>query len=714
MPLYFQSQMRYGSEMWFQPFLMYAAAASVAVFGLTEGTIRLPMALAGIVDVVLVYFIARLLFNRESVAIAAAVLMALAPAHFIHGRVAMDFQAPLPFMLAWLLCLLSYLRRSHPALLVGAGLLLGIGLYTYIAAYMLMPIYALLTFAVLYWRREPLSRYGLFAAAFIVPALCCVPFLLRHPTVLHDVFWHYERDKPQTAGTLDLMVAHFTGGRFRDAASLYWRFWNPRFLFVDGPQSMWVAGAFLLPTAGLLAVGVLRVLRGPAAVAVLLIGGLLTAPVPASLVGDPDAIHRAAAVLPFGVLLAVAGLDYLSAAQDWRARTIAFGAIWTVVIGLAIGYHDRLPLAQAFVRAATVPVAVAGLYMLLRHTAFVRFEVWLAVVAFATLGVLQVGYFVLGYAVTAWASAALLVMFALAVGVNASADRRVGEAVAIAALAAASSHFMYAYADYSQLRRVQFIPAGAVVLAVRFIYAACAVGTVAAGALLLRRVAADRLSLRWHAVLMAATIVVTQIAYFHVDYFADGRIRLIHAAAILVLAVAGAALFATSSAAPSLRLGRLTAVALLGLASIQFTYFYADYLTRYRARSGNGEPEGYTGVVWETVIERARLRSVPEIYLGNVGPYGFGDLYWTFFAIKHHRQDLLARTVSNPEFEPDRVRNLPPASLVITSPSPQTDTIIDRMLTSGELGGKTLVAAPDGLSTFWVLETGGRTSRSIP
>src|SRR5438034_10917863 len=102
MPLYFQSQMRYGSEMWFQPILMYAAALSVKVSGLSEGTIRLPMALAGVVDVVLVYFIGRLLLRRELPAIAAAVLLALTPAHFIHSRVAMDFQPPLPFRLRWL------------------------------------------------------------------------------------------------------------------------------------------------------------------------------------------------------------------------------------------------------------------------------------------------------------------------------------------------------------------------------------------------------------------------------------------------------------------------------------------------------------------------------------------------------------------------------------------------------------------------------------
>src|SRR5687767_5298167 len=46
LPLYIQSPMRYGSEMWFQPFLMYTTALTIKIASLSEGTIRLPMALA--------------------------------------------------------------------------------------------------------------------------------------------------------------------------------------------------------------------------------------------------------------------------------------------------------------------------------------------------------------------------------------------------------------------------------------------------------------------------------------------------------------------------------------------------------------------------------------------------------------------------------------------------------------------------------------------
>lgn len=713
LPLYFQTQMRYGSEMWFQPVLMYAITLSVKLLGLSEGTIRLPMALAGVADVVLVYFIGRLLFGRELLAVAAAVLLALTPAHLINSRIAMDFQAPLPFILGWLLCLLLYMRRGNPRLLSAAGMLLGIGVYSYIAAYMLMPIYALLTCVVLYLRREPLKNYGVLAIGFILPVLCCLPYLSAHPSVLHDVFWHYAREKPQDASAADLLAGFVSLDRFATAVSVYWRFWGPRFLFIDGPHAMWVAGAFLVPASGLLAAGLLHAPRRSVSIAVLLIGGLLTAPIPASLVGDVDAIHRAAAVLPFGVLLAVLGLDALWSSESWRARSVGFVAVWGIVIGLAVLYHDVLPRAQAMNRAASVPLVVAGLYLLSRDALVGRARpAALAIATIVTLGSMEIAYAVFSYSTVILVSAGLVVI-ALVSGLPAAPlDRRVPPVAAALVLAAASSLFMYAYADYSGIHRVQMIPASAIVLAVRLLYTSCGLAVIVGVALLLRRIAFDGLSPSSVCAYLAVTIGSLQFAYFHIDFFRDYRWRLLHAIVVLAVAAAAARL-AKGLSGSRLALGPLTAAAMLGVVSIQFSYFYVDYFTHYRARSGNFEPEGNGRVAWEAVIDRAQQRSVPAIYLGSVGPYGFGDLYWSFYAIKHHREDLLTRTVSDVSFTPGRIRALPDASLVVTSPSPERDVTIDRMVAAGEVRSKTLVTAPDGVSRFWILETAARIAMAV-
>ena len=85
------------------------------------------MVVAGIADVVLMYLVARRLFRRKLPAATAAVLLALSPAHFVFSRCALDYLAPLPFILLWLLCLLSYDRFGHRGQLLAAGLALGFG-----------------------------------------------------------------------------------------------------------------------------------------------------------------------------------------------------------------------------------------------------------------------------------------------------------------------------------------------------------------------------------------------------------------------------------------------------------------------------------------------------------------------------------------------------------------------------------------------------------
>lgn len=704
LPLYTQSPMRYGSEMWFQPALMYSAALSVKLFGLSEGTVRLPMTLMAIIDVVLMYFVARRLFKRELPAIGAAILLAVTPAHYIHSRVAMDFQAPLPFLLAWLLFALTYFDERRVGWLVAAGLSLGLGLYTYIAAYMWMPVYGILTVIALLVRRDSIGRTALFVGACAVPALLCIPFLLSHPTVIRDVMWHYDREQPQTAAGADLFLTYFDVERFGRAAMVYARFWSPRFLFIDGPNALWSAGVFLLPMAGLVVVGIAVTLRRARPESILLLGGLLTAAIPASLVGDLDAIHRASAVLPFAVLIAVTGLESLRHGTSAAMNTIAFVAIWSVMIVLASAFHGQFPLAQASIRAATVPLATSALCALLwssGHGVLGRARFWL--VAGAAAGLMQIAYVAVGFDRVAWMSA-IVSAAALLASVNLEPGDNRRSVIAGALLATAFSHFMFAHAEFSIFRRIGFIPATAVIMTVRFLYTCAALAVFVA---IYRRVFAARSNWREPAMVwaLAFAVIAVQAAYFHVSYFTDHRLRTAHAFAVIAGIALVVALTMRSGSFMS-ALPRLAAAGVLGAMTIQFAYFSADFFTRYRAHAGHFDTEGNQRIVWEAVADEATRRQVPAIYMGSVGPYGFADLYWQFYATKRNRLDLLSRTTADPTLDLQRVRALPPLSLVVTSPSPEIDDALTRLTTAGEVRSRKLLVAPDGRSKFWLIETG--------
>jgi 4-amino-4-deoxy-L-arabinose transferase-like glycosyltransferase len=711
LPLYFQMDLpKQGRPMWFQPILVYAIAIALKVLPFSEATIRLPMAIAGVVNVVLIYLVSRQLFGRELFAIAAAGLLALTPAHFLYSRYAMDFQAPLPFLLGWLLCVALYLKRPAPRLLFAAGLLLGIGVYSYIAAAFFMPLYFLLTCVVLVMRRETLTRIGILAAGFALPLLLIIPALIRNPTLLRDVAVHYQPDAaPATTGAAESFATLIAPSQLAEAASLFGGFWNPRFLFIDGPlrftEATWLVGVFLLALAGLLVVGIARTLRRPLTpVAFVLLAGFLTAPLPASFAGQGEAIRRALELLPFAVLIGVFGLEVFWGDRAHVARTVGFVAFWGVILALAVASHGHIPRAQAYVRAASAPLGLGALALAMERFSADQFSVdRLAVPAMLTLFLTQIAYFLGAGSFVPIVLAGVLVLAIFLRRESGADSRRLVIIVVLVALAA--SEFVFQYVDIP-VRRVAGIPASAILLAVRFVVSGLIVAAAFAAARIANR-AAGRIDAEAVGSIAVVVALCVQVAYFFVDFFANPVLRYMHVTAIVATAV-GLAAWSKDDERTTSRLGPLTAVGLLGLAALQFGFFYSDYFTGFQAR-GSGTAVGNVRLALETAIDRAGNRPVPGLYLARVrneSP-GLGNLFAKFYLIKKQREDLIDRTVEGDDymgFEIDRVSALPPGSLVIVNPSSRNETNVDRLVASGDLVRHELLKTPDGTPMFWVLE----------
>lgn len=137
LPLYFQMP-AIGENVWFHPAIVYFTAPFLLALPFSEWAVRLPSVCIGVIDVVLLYAIARRIFGSDRWALLASALLALTPAHFIHSRVAMDYLYPVPFVMAWLLCLLIFFERGRPGMLFLATSVLGVGFYSYIASVVMM------------------------------------------------------------------------------------------------------------------------------------------------------------------------------------------------------------------------------------------------------------------------------------------------------------------------------------------------------------------------------------------------------------------------------------------------------------------------------------------------------------------------------------------------------------------------------------------------
>jgi 4-amino-4-deoxy-L-arabinose transferase-like glycosyltransferase len=350
---------------WLPPLLSYAVALTLKVLPFSEAAIRLPTAIVGIVDVVLIFFIGRRLFKNEWLAVLAGVLLALTPSHLIHSRFAMDYLYPVPFMLGWMLCLLQFLDERRDRQLVLATLCLGAGLYSYIAGALVMPLYLLITFLVLWRGSHPRRAYVLAAGGFALAALPLMVWTIAHPSMLSVILQKYDIGSAGQGSPLGGVRALFNYYRIGEMVSVYWGFFNPRLLFFEGPMepmySTRKAGVFLLPIAFALVAGIYSSLRRPhGAASLILLLGFVTAPLAATLVNVNDAIYRALEMLPFVVLLACVGIRELWVAGGRAPHRALLVGVGLGLILLGCVYAAAIYRTQARIPGAAMPLIVLG------------------------------------------------------------------------------------------------------------------------------------------------------------------------------------------------------------------------------------------------------------------------------------------------------------------------------------------------------------------
>jgi 4-amino-4-deoxy-L-arabinose transferase-like glycosyltransferase len=311
LPLYIQVS----GLSWFEPLIIYSLALVFKVLPVSEFTIRLPTVCVGVANIVLIYLVARVLVKRDAPAVMASFLLALTPAHFLHSRFGMDFIYPLPFILLWLLCLFTYFESASRRVLFAGTVCLGLGFYSYISSVLLMPMYLAITCLMLASRRAPVRDYVAAAGGFALPLLLFVPWALLHPDAYVTTVKRYALYDTRQMNALQGIRAFFGYTNIASKLSLYWEYFDPSFLFLDAsaPEMFTTrhSGVFLAPCALFMAIGGVHAIRSSERSQWVTLLGFATAPAAAVLVVERGSIHRALAILPFGILLATIGVTYL-------------------------------------------------------------------------------------------------------------------------------------------------------------------------------------------------------------------------------------------------------------------------------------------------------------------------------------------------------------------------------------------------------------------
>jgi 4-amino-4-deoxy-L-arabinose transferase-like glycosyltransferase len=291
------------------PALIYVTAIGLTWLPFTESGARTPTALVAVLDVVLMFFAARAIFQNTWLAVLAAGFLALTPIHFIRGRLLLSPLYSIPFVLGWLWAFGRFEQQPSSGRFVAASGWLALGMYSYLAAVVMMPLYLLMTIATaarsLRWRSVSLA-----GATFAVCLLPMAAWYVTHPERNAQIVSAYQLD----AGGSWLSAV---GNRL----SLYWRFFDPAYLFVSGDASMInstrTAGLFPMAFAILLPLGLIAITRARRPMGWIIAAGFLAAPVVSVISGGIE-MNRVMFVIPFAVLVATHGVNAL-----WDGRSAA-------------------------------------------------------------------------------------------------------------------------------------------------------------------------------------------------------------------------------------------------------------------------------------------------------------------------------------------------------------------------------------------------------
>lgn len=349
---------------WYPPLIIYFNALWLKVLPLSDIAVRLPNACIGLIDIVLMFFVARRMFTAPWLAVAAAAMLASTPAHFINSRIATDSLYPVTFVLGWLWLIQRYEARPRSQTLLAATAVLGVGVYSYIGSVVTMPLYFLLTLGLLFAGRRPARAFAVSMAGFTAPLVVGLIFIALHPEVLGQYAAKYQLSAGPQLNVFQQLREALTLSNISDHLNLFSSAFSPGYLFVTGgsnlAHSTRTAGVFLAPLALLMTIGVIDTIARPTRIKVLVLLGFLFAPLASAIVAEPFAVPRMLALVAFGVLLATLGLQQL-----WQAKLQHFPRVPAVAAGaglilVGLAYGAWMAIREGHLSASSIVLVAAG------------------------------------------------------------------------------------------------------------------------------------------------------------------------------------------------------------------------------------------------------------------------------------------------------------------------------------------------------------------
>lgn len=308
------------------PVMMYLLVPSIAVFGLTEMAVRLPSAFAGILTVLIVFYLARDLFKSRTAGLLTSFLMAISPWHVYYSRLGWESNIGLMFFILGIWLFVKGMEKGK--FLSLSALSFGMAALSYHSFKLLVPI-MVLGLGFIFWKQiKQLGKETFLTAGTVVLIFTLIlgyGFIFSGASrrALDQAIIKEENlgdlRKKQFDDKLPQPFNRIVNNRYSlgvsKVADNYLGYYSLSFLF--GPHRS--DGSILnFPSLGLLYIwqlplimlGIVYLIKNRSKASAIIFLWLIIAPIPASLTQDYMHAGRAQALFPLLTIISALGLIY--------------------------------------------------------------------------------------------------------------------------------------------------------------------------------------------------------------------------------------------------------------------------------------------------------------------------------------------------------------------------------------------------------------------
>lgn len=353
------------------PIPVYLLVPFIRVFGLNGFSIRLPIVIASVLTVGSVYFLLRLFFNKK-ISLLGMFLMAISPWHIHLSRGFFEAILSQLFFILGIYFFIKIQERRKDTIF--SAIFFSLSLYSYFTPRILIPPMMIFLFIWKMHSMRQLNGRRPFLKSSILHLFLLV--ILSLPLIKMTIFDGGFSRFQNLSKSADVAIAD-TVRRERYASNLpeFWRsvFHNkiiiklryikdnyleelsPNFWYIYGDNSLRYfsgnMGMFYLYEFLFFTVGVYFLFTKKKSTAILFIGWILLAPIPAALVGKPFAV-RSLMLLPAPFAFTAFGIYKISALMEKFRWNFLFNFLLSVIIVVAIGsllirYYFEYPVYAA-------------------------------------------------------------------------------------------------------------------------------------------------------------------------------------------------------------------------------------------------------------------------------------------------------------------------------------------------------------------------------